>query len=64
MDTRKPARPLDPLRPSLDREPIEPFDPIDQGDVPEPSHRAEEHESAHDSKKRREPLNLDDLFDL
>ena len=63
MDIRKPTRPVDPPGPSPDHEPIEPFDPT-EGDVPEPSQRAEERESAPDAKPRRDPLNLDDLFDL
>lgn len=64
MDSRKPTRPLDPLSQSPDREPIEPFDPSERGDVPEPSHRAEEREAAPGSKSQRDPLDLDDLFDL
>ena len=64
MDTRKPTRPPDPLSQSPNDEPIEPFDPSERGDVPEPSHRAEERESARGSKPPRDPLNLDDLFDL
>jgi hypothetical protein len=64
MDTRKPTRPLDPLSQSPGDEPIEPFDRTERDDVPEPSERAQERDRARDTRSRRDPLNLDDLFDL
>jgi len=66
MDANKP---LDPSKPPADaNDPFEPDDSLERlerGDAPEPSDRARQREQEQrQNGSRREPLNLDDLFDL
>jgi hypothetical protein len=71
MDATKPLDPVDPLDPLGPGDPDDPVAPVDsvdhieRGDAPEPSDRARQRDEEHRPRApRREPLNLDDLFDL